>query len=136
MCACCSLSHRGLWIWAEQQGKPLGTGCQVLCSSYLAIMDQFCLSYLLMLFSHIILHLHISLEDLVESCIPTALNSVVGFRCRPNPASEHCSSAVSQDTFLNKQKGKTHLDLFYSEGQQMPLQKQPPHPTREHRETN
>lgn len=84
---------------------------------------------------HIILHLHISLEDPVESCILTALKGVVGFRHCANPASEHCSSAVSQDTVLNKPQGKTCLDLFYSERQQMLLQKQPPCATREYRET-
>lgn len=30
----------------------------------------------------------------------------MGFRCCPNPGLERCSSAVSQDTFLNKQKEK------------------------------
>lgn len=85
---------------------------------------------------HIILHLHVSLEDLVESCIPTALKGVVGFRCCPNPGFERCSSAVSRDTFLNKQKEEKCLDLFYNERHQMPLQKQPPRSTREHRETN
>jgi len=94
-------------------GKPLGHWLSSPCPVFLLFGSDGSILALLVIpyeadgIPHLLLNLHISLQDLVGSCTPITLQGVVGFGCCPNPGLEHCSSAVSQGTFLFKQKEKT-----------------------------